>query len=320
MKISKISIVSMVASLIVGLTAVVPVYAQVSATNVVYTGGISSATSMNMNATTNAAKSSPHKRQNTLGTSYAAGVHAGIGANGTTTLSTSAQAKVLANGISRGDQEITRRITSLNALLTRISQMVKVSVSEKTGLNTEIQTQIKTLTTLKAKIDADTDLPTLKTDLQSITSSYRIYALVLPQTEILAAADRMGTIVDAMNVLGSKIQSAITSAQAGGGNVVIPSAAFSDYGVKVADATTQYQTAGNTVAILVPDNGDTTVAQSNHQSLLNARADIKTGTQDLLAARKDAATIVAALKALHVNISSSASASTSSTGSTVSTQ
>ena len=216
--------------------------------------------------------------------------------------------KAISRGISLGDQEITRRITALNQLLTRIAQMKKVSASEQAVIAGQVQGQIATMTALKTEIDADTSTTTLKASVQSITVSYRIFALILPQVEILAASDRVGTIVDAMTVLEPKLAAAITTAQTAGKDVTPLQATLADYNAKVSDAGAQYVNAGNTVAVLVPDNGDTTVAASNEAALKAARADIKTATADLVAARKDAATIVTALKEFHISTSTSASA------------
>ena len=68
--------------------------------------------------------------------------------------------------------------------------MVKVSANEKTAIANEVQTEISNLTALNTKIQADTDLTTLKTDIQSITEDYRIFMLVIPQGRIEVAADK----------------------------------------------------------------------------------------------------------------------------------
>src|SRR5258708_1750371 len=91
--------------------------------------------------------------------------------------------------ISRGDKEIDRRIAALTDLNTRIQAMQKVTDAFKAGISASITNEINTLTALKAKIDADTDSATLKSDVQSITGSYRVFALVLPQGRIAAFAD-----------------------------------------------------------------------------------------------------------------------------------
>jgi hypothetical protein len=197
--------------------------------------------------------------------------------------------------ISKGDAAIAKRIASLNALNTRIQSLKNVSASEKASISAEVQTNITGLTTLKAKLDADTDATVALTDAKSILGSFRIYALVIPQGYIASAADRVATVVGMMTDISSKLQARITAAPANA-NITAMQASLSDLNTKVADAQTNAQTAQNAVAGLVPDQGNATVQASNTAALKAARANIKVSTSDLVAARADAQSIVAALK------------------------
>jgi hypothetical protein len=199
---------------------------------------------------------------------------------------------------SRGNGEIAARITSLNNLLSRINAMQKVSASTKTSLAATIQTEISALTTLEAAIDADNSTTTLKTNVQSITQAYRIYALVIPQAEIAATSDRVLDIASALDTVAAKIQ-----AQAGGNAAA--ASALADLALKTADATTQANAAVSATASLQPDQGDATVAASNKAALESARTDLQTAAQDLKAADQDAKTAAKAIKG-----SASVSAST----------
>jgi flagellar biosynthesis/type III secretory pathway chaperone len=218
----------------------------------------------------------------------------------------------LATIISRADEEIQRRITNLTSLSTRIGQMKNVSASEKTSLQGSISSQISSLTSLKATIDAETVLANLKTDVQSITKSYRTYMLVLPQGRIAAASDRIQTIVADMQALEPKLQARITAAQTAGKSVSGSQSAYTDMVAKVSDASTQSSAALSETANLTPDQGNTTIEASNNAAIKDAAAKIKTATQDLIAARADIATI---LKAVKGTSSASVTASTSASAS-----
>lgn len=215
--------------------------------------------------------------------------------------------------VSRGDQEITRRITALNDLNTRVQAMQAVTATFKQNLAANIQTEITTFTNLQAKIDADTDLATLKTDIQSITKSYRVYILVLPQGRIAAAADRVVTIVTMMSTLGSKLQARIQAASTAGNDTTALTAALTDMSGKLQDAQTQAQAAVTATASLQPDNGDTTVMASNTAALKQARTDIQTAMTDLQAARKDVSTIVSGLAKFNANVNASSTTQTQTT-------
>ena len=212
----------------------------------------------------------------------------------------------ITSAITKADTAITARITDLNNLEARIGQMDRVSAAEKTSLDTTIQASISDMTSLKAKIDADTDAATLKADIASITKSYRIYVLVMPQGRIIAAADRVVTITGTLTTLSGALQTRITAAQTAGQNVTALTASLADMNAKVTDANTQAQAAVSEIASLQPDNGDKTVFASNEAALKDARAKIKTATADLMAARKDAGSIVKALEAMKITTSASA--------------
>lgn len=197
------------------------------------------------------------------------------------------QAQAIQRMLTIADDQITARINSLNNLISRIQSIKNVSDADKASITSTIQSEITTLTSLKAKIDADTSTTTLKTDLQSVTADYRVYALVEPQIRILAAADRVNQIVSLMTVMENKLQTRISSLQSSGVDTSSLASSMSDIASKLADATTQAANAVSSTASLVPDQGNTAVAASNTAALKAARADIKNSNSDLQAVRKD---------------------------------
>ncbi|HTY39493.1 MAG TPA: hypothetical protein VMC43_00140 [Candidatus Paceibacterota bacterium] len=214
-----------------------------------------------------------------------------------TATSTTGNAARLSRLIGLADKAIEQRIASLNALSTRLQSLQKISDSNKSDLSTMIQSSLTDMNALKAKIDSDTDLATLRTDVKSITGSYRIYVLVVPRGYIFAAADRIMYIGDLMNALAGKLQGRIASAQSAGKDVSSLQSALTDLNAKVSDANAQAQAAVSEVASLAPDQGDQTKLAANDQALKDARSKIKTANADLIAARKDAAAIAKGLRA-----------------------
>lgn len=206
--------------------------------------------------------------------------------------------------IDRADKELDRRVAALTDLNTRIQAMQQVTADFKTGLATNVQNQINALTALKAKIDADTDAATLKSDVQSITSSYRTFALIMPQARIATAADREVTLMTMMTSVGQKLQARLSMVPSGT-NVSALLTALKDMSAKLQDTSTQAQNSVSVSAVLVPDQGDKTKMTSNTAALKTARADILAGQKDLVAARKDMQTIIMGLKALPSTTASS---------------
>lgn len=189
----------------------------------------------------------------------------------------------------RGTTEIDNRIGKITQISSRIGQMTRVSDSDRASLSTSLQSEIDLLNTLKAKISADNSTSTLKADVSSITGAYRIYALVLPKTLIVAESDRILTIADMMNTLTAKLKAQATSSPTTDPAV---QAAFTDISVKTTDAMTNAQAAISAVVPLVPDQGDKTKLAANTAALKSARAKVKTGEADLKAARTDLQTIM----------------------------
>ncbi len=201
------------------------------------------------------------------------------------------QAERMTDLKSRADTEISRRITALNKILGRLSTIKHLTDAQKVSFTTQIQNEITTLTSLKTKIDADTDLTTLKTDVQSIVTAYRVYALFIPQIQLVAAADRELNVADEITTLAGKLQTRIQNAQTAGNNTATLQADLTDMQNKIADAKTH---ANNAIALVTPLTPSG--YPGNKGVMQNARALLQTGHQDLVAAGKDAKSIIQGLR------------------------
>lgn len=182
----------------------------------------------------------------------------------------------------RADNEIARRVNALTKLMARINDIKRLTSDQKTTLTTEVQDQINALNTLKTKIDADTDIATLRTDVQSIVKSYRTYALFIPKTYIIVHANRLLDIVDALTTIQGKLQTRIDEAKAAGNDTTAMQNLIADMTTKLADAKTQATNAINAVLPLTPDG-----YPGNKATLQSARTMLVTARQDIQAAHKD---------------------------------
>ena len=224
--------------------------------------------------------------------------NAGVGA----TLSATTTAR-MEKARTRAAQEIERRIEALTKINVRIGGVTKISDQFKANLDTNIQNQITALTALKVKIEGDTDLNTLKTDVQSITKLYRIFALIMPQTHIAAMADRTATAINIMIGIGNKLQARLTEMQNAGADVSAIIATLSDMGAKISDAQAKAQAAVDVTATLVPDNGDKDKMAANKAALTEGRDNLKEAHQDLVNARKYITTILKGIRELSASSS-----------------
>lgn len=182
----------------------------------------------------------------------------------------------------RAGQEIDRRTASLNKLITTINNIKRLTSDQKSSLVGQIQVEITNLATLKAKIQGDTDLATVKTDVQSVIKSFRVYALFMPKVQIMAHADQIFAIVDDMNKATPKLQTRIDNAKNAGKDVSQAVTAMSDRAAKLADAKTKAQNAIDIVTPLKPEDypGNKGALQSARDMLKTARGDLKAAYTD----------------------------------------
>lgn len=216
----------------------------------------------------------------------------------------------ITKGKDRADQEIDRRINALNVLNSRVQAMTKITSEAKVSINANIQSQITSLSALKARIEADTEIATLKADIQSITKSYRIFTLVIPQGRILVASDKLKSVASDGVTLASKISARIDVAALAGKDVAPLKSALADMQAKLADVHVQADAAVALVQTLAPDEGDAARADANDKALKDARSKVKAGYQDIEDARKNAHKIVKALADFKLDASASSSVST----------
>lgn len=174
---------------------------------------------------------------------------------------------------SLGADLIENRIASLNNLKTRINSMTKTSEASKTATLTEVEKNIADLTTLGAKIQADTDLITLKADVKSIYETYRVYAVVLPQNLGLSAASRGQYILGQLSALEVKLQKIIAQNKNSGKDVSAIEKLILDFEAKIMDAKSQLQIAETQFKSMTPANAE--VAKTSREAGMAAMKQAK---------------------------------------------
>lgn len=195
--------------------------------------------------------------------------------------------------ISRGDAEINRRLQTLAKLNSLINSSSHLTASDKSSLQSEVNTTISGLTALKTKLDAETTTAGARADAQSIFTEYRVYALVVPKVHLIKLADDIQATDTKLQTLAGKLQTRINTAQSAGKDVTALEKQLTDLNAQIAAAQ---NIAGNVeakVVTLEPSdyNTDHQVLSGYSTQLKNARSDDKT-------AYNDAASIAAELKKL----------------------
>ncbi len=174
-------------------------------------------------------------------------------------------------------KEIDRRIASLNKLIEKINAVKRLTSDQKSTMVGQITTEVANLTTLKTKIEGETDIVTLRTDVQSIVKSYRIYALYIPKMTIIANADKILNLIEGeLATLTTKLQAWITEASTKGIDVTFLNSLMSQRKTKIDEVTTQANGAITKVTPLTPDGwpGNKTELQAARDMLKSARKNL----------------------------------------------
>ncbi|MEO5950774.1 MAG: hypothetical protein ABIQ04_04980 [Candidatus Saccharimonadales bacterium] len=120
----------------------------------------------------------------------------------------------LTNLETRGSAEINRRLVSLNTLTSVISGTSKLSTEDKTSLTAEVASTVSGLTDLNTKLSNDSTLSDARTDVQSIITGYRVYALIGPKVRLIASNDNQQVIAEKQLAIIAKIQTALDAKKA----------------------------------------------------------------------------------------------------------
>ena len=190
---------------------------------------------------------------------------------------------------------IDRRFTTIDQLTNATNAADTLSGDHRATLQVELSADRTGLQGLRAQITAATDLATLKQLCPKIVTDYRVYLLEVPTVHLTIAADREGAAAAHLDSVGTKLNDAITKAQAAGKDVGPAPTLYADFTARVADAKASSTGVPGAVLPLTPadynDGSAIPVLNSSRDSLVK-------GKGDLLAARDDATKIVAILKAL----------------------
>ncbi|MEO8911562.1 MAG: hypothetical protein ABI303_01130 [Candidatus Saccharimonas sp.] len=211
---------------------------------------------------------------------------------GPTTASKSESARLSAI-ILKGNQEITRRITTMNALTTKLNNATKISAADMVTLTNEVNVTMSGLTTLKTQLDSETTLASARTDVADIYTEYRVYAVVAPKISLIKVADDQQVVQGKLSALAIKLQARITADQQAGKDVAALQSQLTDMTAK----TTAGQSISSSIELSViglqPSDYN-----ANHAVLSGDRAQLKTAHVNNAAAYADAKAIIAGLKSL----------------------
>ena len=191
----------------------------------------------------------------------------------------------------RGHIAIQARLNEIDRLSALVAGATHLTASNRSALSSKLSADRSGLQTLDSKIQADSDAATLRADLASIVTAYRIYVLVAPQVHLVVAADRVAAFVALGNTIAQKIQTAIDNAKTAGKNVGAAQAALNDMKKQLQLASSAVAGVAAEVIALTPSGypANRTTLESARSSILTARAHLVTARADARKALGDLA-------------------------------
>jgi len=172
------------------------------------------------------------------------------------------------------------RLPALRAAKADLGSNQHVTADDRSALTTIIDDTAGRLQTLRDEIKADTDIAALRDHCRSIFEDNRVFALVLPRTKMVIAADTSVDAAGKLDEVAVKLEAAIARAKAAGQDVTVPWPTSRPWRAKIASGRASASSVPGAVLGLTPADWN-----ANHQVLVPARQSLQSARTDLRAAR-----------------------------------
>jgi hypothetical protein len=187
--------------------------------------------------------------------------------------------------------QIDNRLGKLHTAIGKETSFKGVSSSDRSTLLGRLDSDVSGLTALETKIAGDSTLATAVADYKTIFTTYRVFAVALPQTRIVSVADRgVSTAIPKLTAAESKLAGLLSGKDASKSTPALQ-ADLTDMTTQISAATSALNGVSSSALAVTPSDFN-----SNHSVLASARASVKTAVADLKKARSDAQAVRAALK------------------------
>lgn len=190
----------------------------------------------------------------------------------------------------RAELEIDRRVSALDKFIPKLKSAQKLSFNQKSYLINQAQIEIANLKDQRLRIVADIGLQILTTDIGTLIASYKIFAVLPPQADIIIASDKINVLGDSFTSIANRLQEQIKNKKSSGKDMSALEKTLGHMLFATADAGSKAESAGLSAFSVLP-NGD----PKNKFVLFDADSKIKTSRQDLQFAVDDAKNIMRGL-------------------------
>ena len=181
------------------------------------------------------------------------------------------------------EQDLSGRTTDLGTLTAKVTASTTLTTGDRSTLASDLADESSGIAALTAKAPGDTSCAEVGADSRTMVLSYRVYAVMTPQTDLVIVADRATSLARTLVADEPALQAAITAAAAAGRSVTVAEAAYADYTTRVQAATAAL--AGLSATLLAQDPAgypaNYSVFKSADTAEASARADLKVADTDL---------------------------------------
>ncbi|HEX7963906.1 MAG TPA: hypothetical protein VF466_04945 [Candidatus Saccharimonadales bacterium] len=176
----------------------------------------------------------------------------------TSTNTDSSQSATRLNNIkTKGNAEIDRRLSTLNTLITVIAASAHLSKDNQTALSNQVSTEVEALGQLRIKLDAETTVAGAASDVSSMITEYRVYALIVPKVRLLKTADDQLVVEQKLSDLATKLNTRLSQTESSAEGVSALRTKLDQLNTSISDAKALTQSAESGVLPLQPSDYDT---------------------------------------------------------------
>jgi hypothetical protein len=186
---------------------------------------------------------------------------------------------------------IAKRLGSLSVAINDVNNNTVITPADKTTLLATLNGDVTGLTALGVTIAGDTTAKQAASDYSKIFTSYRVYALALPQVRFAAAADDMTVAVLPKLTDAQTKLTALLAGVDSGKNTPQVQAWMADLATQITAIGSETNGLSATVLAYTPAQYD-----ANHALLAPARASLAISRNDIKTARGDISNVMKALK------------------------
>lgn len=230
-------------------------------------------------------------RTTAIGAAATAALLAGVTAPAMAASTSTAAPRTLAQIQAAGAKQTAARIASLNTAISKVTANTFLSSSDRATILSTLQGDLAGMSTVASAIATDTSVAQAITDYRTIFTTYRVYAVALPQAHFAAAADALdATALPKLTAARQKLSAALAGPKASKSTPALQ-ADLTDMTTKIAAAQQLLSGLAATALAVTPAAYD-----ANHAVLAPVRQSLTTASAAVKAARADAKTVLAALR------------------------